>query len=75
MDEDSDLDLPGRRRSSMRLDFQISIGYTRQRPGTGLEDTWEKHLSTAGLMVAGAVGALLIIWIALPRILDWVANH
>jgi hypothetical protein len=65
---------PGDRRSSLRLDFQVSIGYTRLRPGEGVEDTWEAHVGTVGLLVAGAVIAVLIIWIALPRILDWVTH-
>jgi len=72
---DDELDLPLRRRSSnMRLEFTVSIGYTRLRPGAGVEDTWEAHVGTLGLLITGAVVAIIIIWIALPRILDAIGH-
>jgi hypothetical protein len=37
-------------------------------------DQWERRVSTAGLLVAGALVLLLLIWLVVPRVLDWFAT-
>jgi len=62
------------RDSGMRLDFTLSIGYTRRRPGANVEDKWEAHVGTVGLLVTGGVVTILIILIVLPRLLDAIGR-
>jgi len=56
----------------MSIEFLVSIGYRRRRPD--ITDRIEARMDSLGLMIAGAVVALVIIWIALPRILQWLAS-
>ena len=55
------------RHSSMRIDFNLSIGYTRQR--AGVTDHFEARLSTVGLLVVGSIVTLIILAFLVPRIL------
>ncbi len=56
------------RHSSLRLDITLSVGYTRQRPG--ITDRWEMHVSTIGLLVAGALICLVVLALVIPKILS-----
>jgi hypothetical protein len=54
----------------MRIDFSLSIGYVRHRPGAGVEDRWEAHVGTVGLLVTGAIATAIILLILVPRIFE-----
>jgi hypothetical protein len=56
------------RASGMRIDFTLSIGYTRRRPDTQ-GDRWEARLDSVGLLLVGAVVAVVILIVLVPRIL------
>lgn len=58
----------------MRLDLTVSVGYVRRRARGVVVDQWERRVSTAGLLVAGALVLLLLIWLVVPRVLDWFAT-
>jgi len=60
------------RHSSLRIDFTLSIGYTRERPG--ISDHWEMRISTIGLLVAGSIVTLIILAILIPHILSLVTG-
>ena len=60
------------RRSSLRIDITLSVGYTRERPG--ISDHWEMRVSTIGLMIAGALVTLVILAILLPHILSLLSG-
>jgi hypothetical protein len=55
------------RHSSLRIDITLSVGYTRERPG--LTDRWEMHVSTVGLLIAGALICLVVLAILLPHLI------
>jgi uncharacterized membrane protein YjdF len=52
----------------MRIDFTLSIGYSRRRPDTQ-GDRWEARVDTFGLLVIGAIVTLIILVFLVPRIL------
>ena len=58
----------------MRIDLTLSIGYTRHRPGAGVEDKWEAHVGTVGLLIIGSLVAIIILIIVLPRILSGLGS-
>ena len=65
---------PGDERDSgMRLEFGLHIGYRRRRPNT-LGDRTEARIDSIGLLAVGAICALAIIFVLLPRLLDWLAT-
>ena len=67
-------DTPGDQRDSgMRIEFGLHIGYKRRRPNT-LGDRWEARVDSFGLLAVGALVAVAIILIVLPRILDWLGG-
>jgi hypothetical protein len=55
------------RHSSLRIDVTFSVGYTRVR--AGIADRFEMRVSSIGLLVAGAVIALIILAILLPKVI------
>ena len=56
----------------MSIEFLVSIGYRRRRPD--ITDRIEARMDSLGLMIAGAIVAIIIIWIALPRFLAWLSS-
>jgi len=63
-----------KRESGLRIDFTLSIGYKRYRPEAGVEDKWEAHVGTVGLLITGSIVAIAIIIIVVPRILAWITS-
>jgi hypothetical protein len=63
----------GERDSSMSIDFTVSVGYRRRRPNTH-GDRWEARIDSIGLLIVGAVVAIVIVIIALPRVLAWLST-
>jgi len=56
----------------MRIEFTLSIGYTRRRPDT-LGDRWEARIDSFGLIFVGAIVTIIILIVLVPRILAWMA--
>jgi hypothetical protein len=54
----------------MRIDFTLSIGYTRRRPSGVTVDRWEARMDSLGLIVVGAVATVVILVITVPRIIE-----
>lgn len=52
----------------MRIDLTISIGYSRLRGTT--TDRWEARATTVGLLLSGAIVAVVLVVIILPRVLE-----
>jgi hypothetical protein len=59
---------PRRRDSHLRLELSIAIQYQRRR--SAVADRWEARVSTVGLLIAGGIAALLLLWLVVPRVLD-----
>lgn len=57
----------------MSITFSVSVGYKRRRPDTK-GDRWEARLDSIGLLIVGGLLALVIVWIALPRVLAWFST-
>lgn len=57
----------------MSIDLTVSIGYRRRRPNT-MGDRWEARLDSIGLMLVGAVIAVALVVIILPRFLAWLGT-
>jgi len=73
MDEERER-VPGDERDSgMTIDFTLSIGYRRRRPNT-LGDRVEQRIDSLGLLFVGALVAVAIILIVLPRLLAWIGS-
>jgi len=58
----------------MKIDFTLSIGYTRVRQAGVTADRWEARLDSLGLILVGAVVVLIILLILVPRILQGIAS-
>jgi hypothetical protein len=57
----------------MSIDLTLRIGYKRRRPNT-MGDRWEARIDSFGLLVVGAIVAVAIILVVLPRILAWLSS-
>jgi uncharacterized membrane protein YjdF len=57
----------------MEISLSLSIGYKRRRPNTQ-GDRWEARIDSFGLLVVGALVAVVILLITLPRILSWLGT-
>ena len=64
---------PGERDSGMSISLSLTIGYQRRRPNTQ-GDRWEARFDSIGLLVAGAIVAILILIFVLPRLLAWLGG-
>ena len=61
------------RDSGLSITLTVSVGYQRRRPDTR-GDRWEARLDSLGLLVVGAVIALILVILVLPRLLAWVGS-
>ena len=59
------------RDSGLSITLTVSVGYQRRRPDTK-GDRWEARLDSVGLLVVGAVVALILVLLVLPRLLSWL---
>ena len=59
------------RDSGLSITLTVSVGYQRRRPDTK-GDRWEARLDSLGLLVVGAVIALVLVLLVLPRLLAWL---
>jgi hypothetical protein len=56
----------------MTISFTVSVGYQRTRPETA--DRFEARMDSLGLILVGGGVVALIVWIALPHVLQWVTS-
>lgn len=61
-----DADEPGRRHSSFRLEVTLSVGYQRRR--AQVEGAWEGRVVTVGLLAAGVIVVLYVVYEVLHRV-------
>ena len=67
------------RNSHMHIEFQfgMSLGYRRRRPDS--TDVWEMRVDSFSLILIGALVAIILLAIIVPRVFElvttWVATH